>query len=491
MFFIDNLLNRITMYRLTLYGLSLIAAYALLLGFAGALSSGGVELLASLVVLTAACFGCNYLFSLLYKAPTNIESVFITAFILFFVLAPAASITDAGWLVAASAIAMGSKYLLALKKRHIWNPAALGALAVSLMGSGMAIWWVGTPLLFPVVAVVGLLIVRKIRRFDLFWSFVIPSFAMRAVLAVYTGIPVQEGLIQLLLSWPLLFLATIMLTEPLTTPPSRKLRICYGVLVAVLFSVPFDLGIVRSSPLLALLLGNIFSYAVSSHQRLALRFSGKTQMSANVYEFAFTPDAPLAFTPGQYMEWTLPHPAPDTRGNRRYFTVASAPSDAQIRLGVRIAPDGSSFKKALLALKEGATLSAGALAGEFTLPKDASKKLVFIAGGVGITPFVSMLRDLIARGERRDITLFYAASSEEDFAYKALLEEAHRVLGLKTVYVARSFITEEMLREVPEYRARMFYISGPNAMVTTYRTLLRTLGISRRRIKTDYFPGFV
>ena len=85
--YIDSLLNRITMYRLTLYGLSVLAACSILLGFTGVISYGGVSLGLSLGLLIAASYAFNYLFALLFKAPTNIESVFITAFILFFVLA--------------------------------------------------------------------------------------------------------------------------------------------------------------------------------------------------------------------------------------------------------------------------------------------------------------------------------------------------------------------------------------------------------------------
>ncbi len=96
----------------------------------------------------------------------------------------------------------------------------------------------------------------------------------------------------------------------------------------------------------------------------------------------------------------------------------------------------SSFKKALMELHEGVVLSATALAGEFTLPKEASRKLVFMAGGVGITPFASMLRHLMAGGEKRDIVLVYAASNEKDFAYHDLIDAAQAKLGLRAVYVA-------------------------------------------------------
>jgi ferredoxin-NADP reductase len=114
-----------------------------------------------------------------------------------------------------------------------------------------------------------------------------------------------------------------------------------------------------------------------------------------------------------------------------------------------------------------------------------------MAGGVGITPFASMLRHLMASGEKRDIVLIYAASSEEDFAYRDLIKAAEARLGLRAVYVARTVVTEDIVkREVPDYAERTFYLSGPNAMVRAYRRMLLGLSVHRSRIKTDYFPGF-
>ena len=479
------------MYRLVLYGLTALAALAVILGFVGVLAYGAAGMLISLWLLIAVCWGTNKLFAQVLGAPRNIESEYITAFILFFLLAPVASPSDAGWIVAAGVIAMASKYIFAIKKRHIFNPAAVAAVTVGLLGSTVSIWWVGTPVMLPFVAIFGLLVVRKIRRFDLFWSFVLSSVVATIVYDLYIGVAVQSALLQTFLSWPLVFFATIMLTEPLTTPPAQRMRIAYGVLTGILFAVPFHLGILYASPALALVLGNIFSYLVSPKQRIVLRFVSKQKLSANVYEFAFAPNAQLTFAPGQYMEWTLPHRKSDTRGNRRYFTIASAPGDEHIKLGVRISPEPSSFKKALMHLERDAVLSAASLAGEFTLPADASQKLVFIAGGVGITPFASMLRDLIARAHKRDIVLIYAASTEEDFAYRDVLDAAKAAVGLKVVYVPKVLISDELIKkEVPDYKTRMFYLSGPNAMVRTYRTLLLTLGVHRLKIKTDYFPGF-
>jgi len=486
---IDVFLNGITMYRLVMWGLAALAVYSFAASLLGQLSYGIGPLVASWFVLMISCFVFNTLFAKIFHAPTNVESSWITGLILFLTLAPATSLTATVPLLFAAAIAMASKYILAIKKRHIFNPAALALFALSVGGSGAAIWWVGTPIMLPAVGLLGLLVVRKIRRFDALLPFVAVSMVMAAVMAVADGFGVLDSLQTLFLSWPLVFMGTIMLTEPFTMPPSRALRIIYAAIVGMLFSTQFHLGPVYSSPELALLVGNIYSYLVGSRQRLSLTLREVVTLSPGVYEFIFDSSERLKFAAGQYLEWTLPHAKPDTRGNRRYLTVASAPGTNEVRFATRIGEKRSSFKNALLSLTPGDRLSAASVAGDFTLPREAHHPLVFIAGGIGITPFASMLRHMLETKEKRDITLVYAANSQDDFAYRSLIEES-RPLGDKPVYLAGERITEETIRNnVPELSKSIFYISGPDIMVRVYRDMLASLGVHKTHIKSDYFPG--
>jgi ferredoxin-NADP reductase/Na+-transporting NADH:ubiquinone oxidoreductase subunit NqrB len=489
--FLDSFLNRITMYRLVLYGLCVLVAYSFALSIVGILSYGATNLAVSLAILLAMCWVSNYVFAKLFSAATNVESVWITALILFLTLAPPASTTEVVTVALAGVLAMASKYFLAIRKKHLFNPAGISLLIVSIAGTGMASWWVGSPVLLPVVVVVGLLLVRKIRRFDVFWSFVGASAAVALLTTLVQQLSITETISSLVLSGPLVFFSTVMLTEPLTMPPSRWLRVVYGIIIGALFTLQFHLGPLYATPQVALIVGNVYAYLVSSRQKLLLRLESIERLSAHVYEFIFRPDQKLAFVAGQYLEWTLPHGHPDSRGNRRYFTVASSPTESAIRLGVRIDEHPSSFKKALVSMPEGGELTASSLAGDFTLPADATQKLVFIAGGVGITPFASMIRYLLDTIDRRDIILFYAASSEKDFAYRELIEEAVRILGIRSIYITNERITREMLQShIPDILKRNYYLSGPEAMVKTYKSLLVGLDIPRRSIHTDYFPGF-
>jgi ferredoxin-NADP reductase len=197
----------------------------------------------------------------------------------------------------------------------------------------------------------------------------------------------------------------------------------------------------------------------------------------------------------------VPGAGSDSRGNRRYFTIASAPEEEYLRLGVKVYRPASTFKERLLSLRPGDSISAGQLAGDFTLPSDENKKLAFIAGGIGITPFRSMAGHMLAEGRARDAVLLYGANSEKDIAYRRFFGIARERLGMKVVYVSgkkssrpdtlEGRIDERVIREqVPDYADRIFYLSGPQAMVTAFVASLKKLGLPAGQIKTDYFPGF-
>ncbi|TIP56005.1 MAG: hypothetical protein E5X68_35440, partial [Mesorhizobium sp.] len=87
------------------------------------------------------------------------------------------------------------------------------------------------------------------------------------------------------------------------------------------------------TPELALLTGNLFAYAVSPKGRFVLTLERIEQTAVDTYDFVFKSQRKLAFQAGQYLEWTLGLDRPDNRGNRRYFTVASSPTEQSVRLG--------------------------------------------------------------------------------------------------------------------------------------------------------------
>lgn len=500
---IDRFLNSITMYRLILYGLIVISAFAIIFSFLGILTLGGLDLVKSLSILLIVCFTSNFLLSKIFKAPINAESFAITSLILFLILYPADLFSDYATIALAGFIAMLSKYVLTVNKKHIFNPTAFALVIVGITGNNLASWWVGSLELLPVVAIIGFLVLRKIHRFSLFLSFAGVSITVISLFSFLNGVNPASLITNSLTSSLIIFFGCIMLTEPLTSPPAKKLQIIYGALVGVLFGLQFQIGPIISSPELALVIGNIFSYIVSPKQKLFLKLKEKNKIAKDSYEFVFDKNKEFNFSPGQYMEWTTPEYTTDSRGNRRYFTIASSPTENDMKIGIRFNNPSSSFKKYLNGMETGEKVVASQLSGEFILPKDKNQRIVFVAGGIGITPIRSMVKYLLDKKEKRDTVLFYACKSLEEVAYKDLLDQAEKSIGLKTIYLLsegelpkdikaiRGRLSKDIIeKEVPDYKDRIFYLSGPELMVRAYKRLLLELGIKRNKIVTDYFPGY-
>jgi ferredoxin-NADP reductase len=243
---------------------------------------------------------------------------------------------------------------------------------------------------------------------------------------------------------------------------------------------------------------------VSPKFKLSLVFKKKTELGPGLYDFMFTGAERLSFTPGQYLEWTLGTEHADSRGNRRTFSIASAPNEDEIHIAIRVPEHTSKFKTALLALEPGKIITAGQLSGDFVLPKDFKQKVTLIAGGIGITPYVSMAQTMVKLKEHRDITLFYMITTPQDFCYQDLWAKAAE-FGLKVVpvlgdasapgAVAWTGLTGRLNEGVlktsdSDYQKRRYYISGPPGLVDAYRRLLRSLSVSPRNIVTDHFSGY-
>ncbi|MDR3559366.1 MAG: RnfABCDGE type electron transport complex subunit D [Candidatus Pacebacteria bacterium] len=504
--FIDKILNRITMYRLVLYYLLGIWLIALGLAFFGILPLSPLAMIVSLGFILAVSWIANVIFARIFAVPTNAESYFITALILALIISPLSPSSgfDYLWFMAFAALwAIASKFILAIRGKHIFNPAAAAVVLTAATVGQSASWWIGNAYLALPVFLGGLLIVRKIRRTDLAISFFAAAAASIVLPGLARGTDLWTILNNTLFHSPLLFFAFVMLTEPLTTPPRRTGRIFYGVLVGILFSPAFHLGSLYLTPELALIIGNIFSYIISPKQKLILRLEEIFPLGPDLWELVFASDKKFNFRPGQYLEWTMGQDKPDRNGNRRYFTIASSPTENRLRIGVKGNNGKSSFKQALLGMKRGDTIVASQLAGDFTLPKDKGEKLVFIAGGIGITPFRSMIKYMLDREERRDAILFYSSKTPQELAYRNIFDSAAQ-LGIRTIYSAteqktpslawcqRGRIDDQAIcSELPDFRERTYFISGPQGMVTGYKKMLRGLGIPARQIKTDYFPGFV
>jgi len=498
---IDYFLDRITMYRLVLYYLIVVLLVAVGLGQFNLLPYTPLSIIESSLLLTALCLITNRIFAWTFKAPVNVESAYITALIIACIIPPLRSIHDIPLLFWAGVWAMASKYIFAIRNKHIFNPVAIAVVLTGMWLDMPAIWWVGTTHMAWVILLGGLLVVRKIRRADLVFAFFVTALLTTAYFSIAHGTDLITSESNILLKSSLLFFAFVMLTEPLTTPPTTGLQIAYGGLVGFLFSPYLHVGTIYSTPELALVVGNVFSYLVSPKFKERLSLIGVRKISADVAAFDFQMSRPISYKPGQYMEFTLPHKGPDARGNRRYFTLASSPTEATLQLGIRFSANGSSFKHEFLSLTPGSTLMAGQLAGDFVLPDNKTQKLAFIAGGIGVTPFRSMLKYLIDTNQARNISVLYSNKSADEIAYVDVFNEAQTKLGIRTQYILTETIPDgwqgrqgrldaKMLQEeIPDFLERVFYISGPQPMVAGVEQILHQLGVKQNQIKKDFFPG--
>jgi ferredoxin-NADP reductase/Na+-translocating ferredoxin:NAD+ oxidoreductase RnfD subunit len=504
---IDGFLNKITMYRFTLYYLIFLIGVAASLSFFGFLNYNPLDILINSFVAVTICYITNFVFAKIFRVSTNIESVFITALILVLII-PVKLPANLLFIAGASGVAMAVKYLLTVEKHHLFNPAAISVAAISLLSpEHSATWWVGTSVMLPFVLAGGLLLLRKTQR-----ERMVSGFLIAYLLFAGIGAIINNGSFASILStWQygvlhsaLFFFMFVMLTEPLTSPTTKKLQRFYGIVVAMLYSsTQLRLFGIIFTPEIALSIGNVFSYIINPNYRLLTPMLWKKQLSPDTFEFAFAKPTDFKFIPGQYMEWTLPHKNTDSRGNRRYFSISSSPTENEIAIAVKFYNPSSTYKKELLSLQIGSTVTSAQVSGDFTMPKDLKTPIVFIAGGVGIAPFRSMIQYVLDKNLQTDIILIYSNRTVNDILFSDIFEKAVKN-GVRTVYNLTDVnnlplnwqqgvghINEDNIKKyVPDYDKRIFYISGPQLMVQNFERTLLTAGVKKNKIKSDFFPGY-
>ncbi len=208
----------------------------------------------------------------------------------------------------------------------------------------------------------------------------------------------------------------------------------------------------------------------------------------------------FTFKAGQAVYVTLPAlKEVDGKGLVRTFSIASAPDDPDLVIATRLTD--SALKRSLASLPVGSEIEIEGPYGDLTLHDDAARPAAFLAGGLGITPFRSMIRDAAKSGRARDLTLFYSNRSAEDAAFLAELEQtAGENSGFKLVPTMtdapdwqgeRGFITREMIeRHVGDIARPVFYLAGPSAMVAAMETLLKSAGVQAESIHAEEFLGY-
>lgn len=231
---------------------------------------------------------------------------------------------------------------------------------------------------------------------------------------------------------------------------------------------------------------------------------GKEAVAEGTMAFRFAKPADFHFTAGNAANLTLLEPPQtDGKGNTRTFSIVSAPSESELMFATRMRD--SAFKRVLKDAPAGTRARLAEPSGEFTLDAADARTAVFLAGGIGITPFVSMSRHAANERLARPIWLFYSNRRPEDapFLDELIALEGRNpnfhVVGTMTDMNhsarpwsgERGFVDQAMLqRHLGDLSTAVYYIAGPPAMVEAMQQMLAAAGVSADAIRTDEFYGY-
>ncbi|MGH7142232.1 MAG: ferredoxin--NADP reductase [Candidatus Saccharimonadales bacterium] len=220
--------------------------------------------------------------------------------------------------------------------------------------------------------------------------------------------------------------------------------------------------------------------------------------AGNITSFWFRPEKRITYTAGQFIELTLKHNNPDDRGEKRWFTLSSSPGDDLVSITTKLSKPGSSFKLALQNLQPGTELRMVEPMGDFVLPKNLTQPLIFIAGGIGLTPFHSMFEWLAKNHEKRSIQFIYGVRNEDEIIFQDTFQRA----GIRAIIVVNQpseawggeqgeLSSELILGLVQSTDDTLVYLSGPEPMIERLANDLHSSGIKKHQFVTDFFPGYI
>ncbi|HJP96273.1 MAG TPA: FAD-dependent oxidoreductase [Candidatus Saccharimonadales bacterium] len=218
-----------------------------------------------------------------------------------------------------------------------------------------------------------------------------------------------------------------------------------------------------------------------------------------IAEFWFKPAGRFTFVPGEYTELFVPHQNPDDRGQSREFSIASTPQDKPYVSIITTFPAASqqqsTFKQALRALQPGAEVDLAQARGDFVLPKDLAIPIVFVVGGIGIVPALSVARSLVDKPHPRHIQVLHSVSNKQ-----ALLG-AEIFADICDAYVPVSTVAQksglsgrvtasQVLQQLHVTPRTLFYLAGPKSMTRDLQTQLIAADIPPTRIVVDEFSRY-
>ena len=220
--------------------------------------------------------------------------------------------------------------------------------------------------------------------------------------------------------------------------------------------------------------------------------------------FYFDKPAGFAHQAGQNALFTLVDPPEtDAQGPGRTFTIASAPHEPEIMIATRMRD--SAFKRVLKSAALGARLRIDGPGGVMVLHEDAARPAVFLAGGIGVTPFLCMARHAAASRLPHRIVLFYSNRRPEDAAFLEELRTLERGNPNYRLVATMSeaekssrpwqgetgFIRPDMLkRHLKDLKTPIYYSAGPHAMTMSMEVMLADLGVDEDDMRSEEFYGY-
>ena len=239
--------------------------------------------------------------------------------------------------------------------------------------------------------------------------------------------------------------------------------------------------------------------------KLSLPLVARRELAEQTMGFAFDLEGQgFPFKPGQYVQITQGAPPyQDEKGNSRSFSIASSPEDPLLLIATRLT--GSAFKRSLVEVALGARVGVQGPMGSFVLPQDATGPVALVAGGIGITPFHSMIKMATEQKLPHRLTLIYSNRTPRDAPFLKELElwEAEnpnfRLVATMTALESssttwqgrRGYVDGRMIREVLRTPERfLFYVAGPERKVSGVTQVLTEAGVSQDMVHSEEFPGY-
>jgi len=228
-------------------------------------------------------------------------------------------------------------------------------------------------------------------------------------------------------------------------------------------------------------------------KELKLPLLKRIKVAEDTYEIrlAFPKKEGFDYLPGQYITIRLEEKIKDGKGPLRAFSLSSSPTNKEyLSTCFRISKEPSIFKEKIMKLKLNTLLILRGPLGRFSLPKEKNRKVVMIAGGVGITPFMSMLTFLTETSDAQKVTLIYTNKTEESRAYKKELKDLEIKNKNLKVINRNKRVDKIFLEKYAQDKNSLFYICGTPQMVVSIKMFLQDLGIREENILFEKFSGY-